>query len=337
MHIALRTIAVCAALLAELGGHAAASSWPASETGLPNCRRSGEDRVPIAIWWGDIWKTSDRDTPAPPPPMPGGTVIYLSLRINPDLLDDPDTPCSTGEEERAFTLKFPDDEKRPEAGGVRVHLRGETGFHLGSCTVSGFYVSAPASNIREGWSDIWLRDTEGRIAPYPHYCVADAKHRPQPAKPKVLPACGGASDDRTPVSVWRPQLTARGELTSAPPRGDGMIVSIAIDTKRDANGVCAGWDHGHFRFLLPKGASATAPPGLLVTLLGNEEVLADRCRLFGYYMNEPVFDQSGGLSRTYFSSVNTDRLVATGQFCLAPSGIPTSEGRSSDQVRRTRR
>ena len=336
MHIALRTIAVCAALLAELGGHAAASSWPASETGLPNCRRSGEDRVPIAIWWGDIWKTSDRDTP-PPPPMPGGTVIYLSLAISPAFLDDPDTLCPLGEEERAFTLKFPDDEKRPEAGGVRVHLRGETGFRLGSCAVSGFYVSAPASNIREGRSDVWLRDDEGSLSLYPHYCTADAEHRPQRAKPKALPACDDASDNRTPVPAWRPQLTAGGELTSAPPQGDGMIVSIAIDTKRDANGACAGWDHGHFRFLLPKGASAAAPPGLLVTLLGNETVLPDRCRLSGYYMNEPVFDQSGDLSRTYFSSVNTDRLVATGQFYLAPSSIPTSEGRSSDHVRRTRR
>jgi len=106
MHIARRTITVCAALPA-----AASSSWPASETGLPNCRRSGEDRVAIAIWWGEIWKTSDRDTP-PPPPMPGGTVVYLSLAISPGFLDDPDTLCPLGEEERAFTLKFPDDEKR---------------------------------------------------------------------------------------------------------------------------------------------------------------------------------------------------------------------------------
>jgi hypothetical protein len=326
MHIVLRTIAVCAALLVDFGSHSAASDWPASETGLPNCRRSGEDRVPIAMWWGYISERFDRATPVPPPPMPGGTITYLSLEISQNLLDDPDTLCTTLGEERTFTLKFPNDAKRPESGGMRIHLRGEAGFHLGSCTVSGFYISAPASNIREGWSDIWLRDVEGRIGFYPHYCVVNDKHRPKPAKPRVLPACIGASDIRTPVSVWRPQLTAGGELTSAPPQGDGMIVSIAIDTKRDANRLCAGWDHGHFGFLLPKGASAVTPDGLLVSLLGNETVLPGKCRLFGFYMNEPVFDRSSGLSRTSFSSVNADRLIASGQFCRGPeipkNGMP---------------
>ncbi len=121
--------------------------------------------------------------------------------------------------------------------------------------------------------------------------------------------------------MWRPQLTAAGELPSAPPQGDGRIVSIAIDTKKDATGVCAGWDHGHFTFftfVLPKGVSAAEPPGLVVTLLGNEKVLPDHCSVSGFYMNEPIFDRSGGFSRTYFSSVNPDRVIDSGQFCLAP-------------------
>lgn len=313
MRIAMRAAAVCAAIFAASGCHSAVGAWRPG-VALPDCRRSGEDRVPVATWSGDITNSPEPST-QPPPPMPGGTVIYLSLTINPALLDDPDAGCSG--DERSFTLRFPKNAKRPEAGGVIVHLRGEFEFRLG-CTATGFYTSSAASNIREGWTDIWLQDVEGRMAFYPHYCFANPKHWPQPAKPKVLPACTGASDNRTPVPVWRPQLTARGELTSAPPQGDGMIVSIAIDTQRDAHGVCAEWDHGHFGFLLPKDASAAAPSGLLVTLLGNEKLLPDRCRLSGYYMNEPVFDQSGGLSRTHFSSVNADRLIETGQFCLAP-------------------
>lgn len=306
------------ALLATCGDHSAVGSWRSDESGLPDCRRSGEDRVPVAVWSGDVGETPDVNTPAPLPPMPGGTLIYLWLTIDQALLDDHDADCSMEGGERAFTLKFPKDPKRPDAGGVRVHLRGETGFQLGACSVSGFYVSAPASNIREGWSDIWLRENAGRIPSFAGYCVADAKPRPQPATPRALPACKGASDTRTPVPVWRPQLTARGEIASAPPQGDGMIVSIAIDTKKDANGVCVGWDGSYFKFLLTKGASTAAPDGLLVTLLGNDEVLPGKCRLSGFYMNEPVFDHSNGLSRTYFSSVDAGRLVVSGQFCLAP-------------------
>ncbi len=323
------------AALATFGGQPALGSWLSDEAGLPACQRSGEYRVPIAVWFGSIWNTSEPDTPAPPP-MRGGTVIYLQLTINPALLDDFATPCSMSAQERTFTLKFPNDAKQPEAGGLRIHLRGETGFAHGACTVSGFYTSTAASNIREGWSDIWLRDSEGSIALYPRYCIADPKLRLRPAKPKVLPTCEGASDDRTPVPVWRPQLTARGELSSAPPQGDGMIVSIAIDTKRNTNGVCAGWDHGHFSFLLPKGANAAAPTGLLVTLLGNEMVLPGKCLLSGYYMNEPKFDQSGGLSRTYFSSVDAGRLIASGQFCQAPGIVPGSGGRIPGDVGRIR-
>lgn len=314
MRIAMRASAICAAM--ALGASSAAGSWLSTQTGMPDCRRSGEDRVPVTAWFGDVAASPDRDTPAPPP-MPGGTIIYLSLTISQELIDNPDVSCATDTDDRSFTFKLFTDPKRPEAGGVRVHVRGEVTYHLG-CTLSGFYISSPASNIREGWSDIWLWDNAGTLALYPRYCIVDGKHRLQAAKPKVLPECTGASDNRTPVPVWRPQLTARGELTSAPPQGDGMIVSIAIDTKRDANGVCAGWDHGQFGFLLAKDAGAAAPSGLLVTLLGNEKVLPDKCRLSGYYMNEPVFDRSGGLSRTHFSSVNAGRLVNSDQFCAAP-------------------
>ncbi len=155
MPIALRTTALCAALLAVLGTQSAVADWLSDESGLPSCRRTGEGRVPIAVW-------SDEDTP--PPPMPGGTVVYLSLRIDLAFGDDPDSPCETSGGERAFTLKFPNDAKRPEAGGVRVHLRGDAEFNKGACALSSFYITAPASNIREGWTDMWLRDTEGSIA-----------------------------------------------------------------------------------------------------------------------------------------------------------------------------
>lgn len=76
MQIALRTTALCAALLAILGTQSAASNWLSVESGLPICRPSGEDRVPIPIWFGGISNTSDRDTPAPPPRASGGTLIY---------------------------------------------------------------------------------------------------------------------------------------------------------------------------------------------------------------------------------------------------------------------
>jgi len=80
MQIALRATALCAALLATLGTQSVAGNWLSDESGLPICRPSGEDRVPIPIWLGSISNTSGRDKPAPPPRRSGKMMAQL---VNP--------------------------------------------------------------------------------------------------------------------------------------------------------------------------------------------------------------------------------------------------------------
>ena len=210
-------------------------------------------------------------------------------------------------------------------GGVRVHLSGNVRFHHGDCIFSGFYVSEPVSGIRQGWADISLR--EAPVPEYEHYCLADINPAPRGNSRKALPPCVGMTANRIPVSIWKPELTPNGELRSAPPEGDGRIVYASIDVKKDASGGCLGWSDGRFHFHFPDKKGAPDTKGLVVSLRGNDRQEPDSCRLSGYYMNEPRFEKQDGWRKTYFGSIDPNRLIGSGQYCLSRESLGDSRSR----------
>jgi hypothetical protein len=307
----IRGIPVSLALFVILFFNPAAAGEQFVDNGLTHCERFSEDRTPVPVWSVILNQVRFTKPPSPPPPSAGGTIVYVSLSTD----NDDGHDCVQPSDDEIYTFSFPDELKRPDAGGVRVQLRGNVHFQHGDCIFSGFYVSEPTSGIRQGWTDISFIAADGH-PPYKDYCLADINPAPKPTRAKVLPACDNASEHRIPVPTWRPELTARGELKSAPPQGDGMIVSISIDAKRDAHGICLGWADGDFKFLLPKEPGSAAKDGLAVTLRGNDSSGPGSCRLSGFYINKPIFDKQDGWTKTFFGSVNRDRLVASGQYCL---------------------
>ncbi len=96
-----------------------------------------------------------------------------------------------------------------------------------------------------------------------------------------------------------------------------MIVSISIEVKRGANGECTGSTNGDFRFSRKEANGSATSKGLAVVLRGNDSAGPTSCRLSGLYLNEPIFDVQDGWSKTFFGSIDANRVIDSGQYCLA--------------------
>jgi hypothetical protein len=314
-----------AALLFALSCHPAAAGRviPFTGTGLDHCKARGEHRIPVPVWLGAA-STSARSAPYSPPPMlPGGSFVYIAFgadvdEATPDILSGgavyPDS-CGRFSYSPLVSFDLPKDEKNPTAGGIRLHLRTLGRFSHGVCYYDGFFLSEPASQTGQGWTDVTF-DAYDKIPPRDRYCLADVNTAPRPGPRKALPPCDRTTH-RVPIPTWRPAVSAVGGLTSDPPQQPGMIVSISILVERGADGECVGWQDGEFRFFRRKPLDVVASPRLVVFLRGNDSAGPTSCRLSGLYLNEPIFAGENGRTATSFASIDANRVIDSGQYCLA--------------------
>jgi hypothetical protein len=229
-------------------------------------------------------------------------------------------PASCGKFSYSPLVSFdlPKDRKNPTAGGTRLHLKALGTFSHGTCSYDGFFISASAPQTAQGWTDLTF-DPVDKTPPRDRYCLADVNTARRPEPRKVLPPCERTAH-RIPIPVWQPAVSADGELTSDPPHQHGAIVSISIEVPRAADGNCIGWRNGDFRFVRKNPISSANNSGLAVLLRGNDSAGPASCRLSGFYLNEPIFDVQDGWSRTFFGAIDANRMIDSGQYCLARRG-----------------
>lgn len=312
---------ICSALLVALS-HPAIAGRLVPGTGLDHCKARGEHRIPVPIWSVDA-STEALSRSPPPPAIVGGSIVYIVLGADmyPSTFDIRSGgavyPESCGKFSYSPLVSFdlPKDRKNFAADGTRLHLRALGTFSHGTCSYVGFFISESAPHAAQGWTDLTF-DPADKTPPRDRYCVADVNTGPRPGPRKALPACGRTAH-RIPIPVWRPAVSADGELASDPPQQPGLIVSISIDVKRAADGNCVGWRNGDFRFVHKNPLGSANNRGLAVRLRGNDSAGPTSCRLSGFYLNEPIFDAQDGWSKTFFGAIDANRVIDSGQYCLA--------------------
>lgn len=130
-----------------------------------------------------------------------------------------------------------------------------------------------------------------------------------------IPDCR-QGDGRTPIPTWRVSGDDDGNLSSAPPQQDGMIVRIELSaTGPNAAEQCKSDDL--ISFSLPQNPADRMEGGLAVNFRGSAQYTNGSCLLQGYFMNEEVQGMHQGWAETYFGEVGMEKLVLSNRYCLA--------------------
>src|SRR5882757_8484584 len=82
-----KSSALCALLL-TLSCNPALSREQFDNTGLPHCKRLGDNRTPVPVWHGFLNRAAIFPPPSPPPPSAGGTIVYIWLVTDTDISEE---------------------------------------------------------------------------------------------------------------------------------------------------------------------------------------------------------------------------------------------------------
>jgi hypothetical protein len=278
---------------------------------LPRCSRAAETRVPIPSWDGERLARL-RQLIAKVPPGSAG-LVYVELGPSED-----DVAVEEAGKAYSATVRFAG--AGAEAGEIKLSALDQAQPQDGAYHFVGFFditrEPAPKGAIALARHDTFDVVSSGR------YCLGDggapapvASRAPPPAaQAGALPDCRRSNESRVPIAIWKPKLTRKGDLRTAPPTGNGRIVFITVDPAKDD---CSADPDKLYSFSLPEDPRAPDSGGLAVNLRGNRVTVGSGCRLDGFFMNEPVFGIHQGWTETYFGAIDRARIVASGHYCLA--------------------
>jgi len=301
-------------LLLLLACHGPAMAASDTDPYLPRCKSARETQIPVPTW-DDNDTTNLRQLMSTPPGA--SRVVYAALMA-------PDENVEIEKADQGYSVKYtfePNSLQRNVHPGEVMVTASDRPQHsfLGIYAYSGFFeISVPSSPE----SMIALRRLETfDVVSSGRYCLgngmppAPPRKAPAPhaARSGSLPACRRLHESRIPIVTWKPKLTSKEYLTSAPPEGDGRIVHISIKAR-----YCHRDPDELYAFGLPRDPKAPENGGRYVNLRGNTAKDGRGCRLDGFFMNEPVTGIHQGWTETYFGAIDRKRIVASNQFCLAP-------------------
>ena len=278
---------------------------------LPRCGRAAETRVPIPSWDGERL-AGLRQLMARVPPG-GAGLVYVELGPQED-----DVAVEEAGKAYSATVRFAG--PGADAGVIKLSALDQAQPEDGAYHFVGFFdvrlEPGPNGAIALARHDTFDVVSTGR------YCLGagDATAPPTPAasppaaQSGSLPECRRTNESRVPIATWKPKLTRKGDLRTAPPTGNGRIVFITVDPAKDD---CSANPDKLYSFSLPEDPGAPDSGGLAVNLRGNRATAGSGCRLDGFFMNEPVFGMHQGWIETYFGAIARDRVLASGHYCLA--------------------
>ena len=129
---------------------AAHAAPPVAENAtLPACKRSGDDRVPIAIWKPAIVSRGDEPAASSDPPEGDGRIVYVTLAL------PAKTPCPKDPNEM-ITVSRPDRLAHRATGDLMVNFRGNAHQKGGRCVLEGFYMNEPVPGTSQGWVETYF-------------------------------------------------------------------------------------------------------------------------------------------------------------------------------------
>lgn len=141
-------------------------------------------------------------------------------------------------------------------------------------------------------------------------------------KPKETASIGvgglqvcAAHDKRTPVPLWSPSLTEKGDLTEEPPQEEGQVVFIEILGDDDKIGCGSAAEDHLYSLSKPTNAESALDGGLAVNLRGHVQFHNGLCTFHGFYMNQPVYGMHQGWTETYFKPLDQFEIIKSGTYC----------------------
>jgi hypothetical protein len=140
---------------------------------LPACKRSGEARVPIAIWKPAIIARGDEPTVSSDPPEGDGRIVYVTVAL------PAKTPCPK-DPKALITVSRPD----RQGYGVIANFRGNARQKGGHCVLEGFYMNEPVPGTAQGWIETFFGAVDAKkIVASGTYCLARDDGRRNGARP----------------------------------------------------------------------------------------------------------------------------------------------------------
>jgi hypothetical protein len=149
--------------------------------------------------------------------------------------------------------------------------------------------------------------------------AATVSHAVIAGPPSSVPTCrpGG---HRTPVKIWHPEFTAKGDLRSVPEIKDGDIVFIEF-FRENADMDCAAGQADHlYSFSYPNNPKdPLGEGGLAVNVRGNVQFANSYCYVSGFFINQQVMGIHQGWTETYFGALDAAQVVLSGTACMSTS------------------
>lgn len=124
-----------------------------------------------------------------------------------------------------------------------------------------------------------------------------------------IPACR-TGDNRTPIPVWKPTIDAQNNVSTAPPRQDGQIVLLDLESHDRPK--CNDTDLNTFRLANAQGE----PGGLEIGVRGNSQEVDGVCHLSGLYRNEAVQGARQGWTSTRFKAADASEIASANMHCV---------------------
>jgi hypothetical protein len=249
-----------------------------------------------------------------------GKIVYVSYSASRQ-------DVQVEESDVAYAVALRPGRHEPDFGVKKVTFWGPAQSAQDNVHFSGFYALKTAASATSGITLHRLETFD--IVSSRRFCIAGhmsvrrvLERVPPVEQTAFLPWCRRSHETRISIPSWEPKLTAENRLPSEPPTGDGKVVYVSFDAPQQH---CDRDPDGLLAFSLVKTESDRAGvDGIAVNFRGNSEPFDGGCRIYGFFMNEPVFGMHQGVAETYFGAIDKDRIVSTGQYCLALS-------RSSDR------
>jgi hypothetical protein len=161
----------------------------------------------------------------------------------------------------------------------------------------------------------------------------------QPDDNLALPPCKKVHETRTPMAIWEPQVTANGELTSAPPRSRIVYIQFMVDDDL-VHCLNAPDDKVYaFTYADPKKSGGAAGK---INIRGQTQytLFGFECYFSGFYINEAASANSHGTDTADFRPTDKFDVMSSGQYCrdgqvprLGPYSRP-HDAATSDSLRR---